>query len=190
MLGEHIYIYTYHIQYYLSSLKTNHVTSWCFARTSSLSKFPTLQAWELWTSGVVNQVPEMYWVQGGINHMIFKGFVFSDCAQNTSFGKNAFSNEIGISMYLFNFIFDRLRFFNFGAARVRKLWLSHWVVSMTVAARKTDGFHVRQPFFVHLLPVAYCQTLTWFGEDIVDSATSIGGSSLDDPNSGLCEVCV
>ena len=74
--------------------------------------------------------------------MIFKGFLFSDCAQNTSFGKNAFSNEIGISMYLLNFIFDRLRFFNFGAARVCKLWLSHWVVSMTVAARKTDGFHV------------------------------------------------
>ena len=57
-------------------------------------------------------------VQGGINHVIFKGFVFSDCAQNTSFGKNALANEIGISMYLFNFIFVRLRFFNFGAASI------------------------------------------------------------------------
>ena len=124
--------------------------------------------------------------------MIFKGFLFSDCAQNTSFWKNAFSNEIGISMYLFNFIFERLRFFNFGAARVRKLWLSYWVVSMTAAARKTDGFHVT-PGDVNLSLSICFQLLTvkhsmWFGEDIVDSATSIGGSSS--PNSGLCEVCV
>ncbi len=158
------------------------------ARTSSLSKFPTPQARELWTSGVMNQVPKMSSWNGGNNMWFSRVF----CSEIMPFFPpvlgNAFSKETGISMCLLGDCFQ-LRG-SWGPQTLAFPLLFLW------QRRQERGMVSTVPLVTSTCLCAFASIcllsnthVVWWGCSYVEQHPLVA-LFLDEPNSGLCEFCV